>query len=243
MAKAVLSADRLIVLGVLAGLLIAFGGAFFTGVMAELSLSHGPSRLLGGVAFSCGLLLVCISGAELSTGNCLLVAAWASRRLTSKDVRRNLMISYAANAAGALALVMLMAGSGLLQTGHGKTAAAIAEAKMHLSFEQAFFRGILCNALVCIAVWMILAGRTISSKLVGLIFPITAFITLGFEHSIANLYLVPVGLLAGAAGSLKDAFTNLLAVTLGNLVGGAVIALAFWMAYLRGERSELPRPG
>jgi formate/nitrite transporter len=198
--------------------------------------------LLGGIVFSCGLLFVCVSGAELSTGNCMLFTAWASRRLTLIDVGRNLLISYAANAAGALVFAMLIAGSGLLQSGHGHTAAAIAEAKMNLSFEQAFVRGILCNALVCIAVWMILAARTIPSKLAGLIFPISAFITLGFEHSIANFYLLPAGLLAGAAGSLGAAVTNLVAVTLGNLVGGIVVALAFWMAYLRGTDSEPARP-
>ena len=232
-AKSVLSLDRLIVLGLLAGTFIALGGAFFTAVMAELSLSHGPSRLLGGLAFSTGLLLVCMSGAELSTGNCMTVAAWASGRFTSRDIRRNLLISYAANAAGALALVLLVAGSGLLQTGHGRVAVAIAEAKMNLSFEQAFFRGVLCNALVCVAVWLILAGRTIPSKLAGLILPISAFITLGFEHSIANFYLLPVGLMAGAAGSIGAAVLNLLAVTLGNLAGGIIVALALWSAYLR----------
>lgn len=232
-AKSLLSIDRLIVLGVLAGAFIALGGAFFTAVMAELSLAHGPSRLLGGLAFSTGLLLVCISGSELSTGNCLMFAAWANRRMRLGDVRRNLLVSYAANAAGALALVLLIAASGLLETGHGRIAAAVAEAKMNLSFGQAFVRGVLCNALVCLAVWMVLAGRTIPSKLAGLILPISAFIALGFEHSIANLYLLPAGLLAGAAGSLAAALSNLLAVTLGNLVGGAAIALAFWMAYLR----------
>ena len=231
-AKATLSVDRLIVLGFMAGIFIALGGAFFISVMAELSLSHGPSRLLGGLAFSTGLLLVCVSGAELSTGNCMMSAACASRRLTFADVKRNLFVTYVANAAGALALVLLMDGSGLLQTGHGRIAAAVADAKMSLSFKQAFFRGILCNALVCVAVWMILAGRTIPSKLVGLILPISAFITLGFEHSIANMYLLPAGLLVGA-GSLSAAFSNLLAVTLGNLVGGIVVALAFWMAYRR----------
>lgn len=232
-AKSQLSADRLIVLSVLAGVFIAIGGAFFTAVMAELSLAHGPSRLLGGVAFSTGLLLVCMSGAELSTGNCMTFAAWAGGSFTTREFRRNLLVSYMANAAGAVALVLLMAGSGLLQTGHGRVAAAIAETKMNLSFGQAFFRGILCNALVCVAVWLILAGRTIPSKLAVLIFPISAFITLGFEHSIANFYLLPAGLLAGAAGSAGAAFLNLLAVTLGNLVGGIVVALAVWLAYLR----------
>jgi formate/nitrite transporter len=245
-AKSTLSGDRLIVLGLLAGVFIALGGAFFTAVMAELSLTHGPSRLLGGIAFSTGLLLVCMSGAELSTGNCMTVAPWASGRLTTLQISRNLLVSYAANAAGALALVLLVAGSGLLQTGHGRVAAAIAEAKMNLSFEQAFFRGVLCNALVCIAVWLILAGRTIPSKLAGLIFPISAFITLGFEHSIANFYLIPAGLMAGAAGSVGAAALNLFAVTLGNLVGGIMVALAVWFAYLRdgttANRTRLASP-
>jgi formate transporter len=237
-AKSTLSADRLVALGVLAGAFIAIGAAFFTGVMNVSSLGDGPTRLLGGIVFSGGLLLVCVSGAELSTGNCMLFTAWASRRLTLIDVGRNLLIAYAANAAGALAFAMLVAGSGLLQSGYGRTAAAIAEAKMNLSFEQAFVRGILCNALVCIAIWMITAARTIPSKLVSLIFPISAFITLGFEHSIANFYFVPAGLLAGAAGSFGAAVTNLVAVTLGNLVGGLVIALVFWMAYLRDTDSK-----
>jgi len=242
MAKSELSAQRLIVLGMLAGVFIGFGGAFFTAVMADLSLTHGPSRLLGGIAFSTGLLLVCMSGAELSTGNCMIAAVCANGALKFNDVRRNLLISYTANAAGALALVLLMAGSGLLQTGHGRIAAVIAEGKMSLSFEQAFFRGLLCNALVCLAVWLILAGRTIPSKLAGLILPISAFITLGFEHSIANIYLLPAGLLAGAAGSIAAACANLLAVTLGNLVGGIAVALAIWMAYLRDPKVTV-RPG
>ena len=241
-AKSVLSVDRLIVLGLLAGVFIALGGAFFTAVMAELSFTHGPSRLLGGIAFSTGLLLVCMSGAELSTGNCLILAAWANGRFTSRQIRRNLFVSYTTNAAGALTLVLLMAGSGLLETGHGRVAAAIAEAKLNLSFEQAFCRGILCNALVCLAVWLILAGRTIPSKLAGLIFPISAFITLGFEHSIANFYLLPAGLIAGAAGSLGSALANLLAVTLGNLVGGIVVALVVWLAYLRDHANATVMP-
>lgn len=244
-AKAGLSADRLVVLGVLAGAFIAVGGAFFTAVMAELSLSHGPSRLLGGIAFSTGLLLVCMSGAELSTGNCMVAAAWRAGRLTFGDMRRNLLMSYAANAAGALAIVLLMAGTGLLDNGHGRIAAAIADTKMNLGFEQAFFRGLMCNALVCAAVWLILAGRTITSKLAGLVFPISAFITLGFEHSIANFYLLPAGMVAGATGTLGAACANLLAVTLGNLAGGILVAFAVWLAYLRDSSDAIsPRaPG
>ena len=241
-AKSKISTDRLVMLGVLAGAFIAVGGAFFIGVMDVSSLGHGPSRLLGGVVFSCGLLLVCASGAELSTGNCLLATAWATRRITIADVGRNLAISYIANAAGALAFAMLIAESGLLQSEYGRTAAAIAEAKINLGFGPAFVRGILCNALVCVAVWMMVSARTVTSKLAGLIFPISAFITLGFEHSIANFYLLTTGLLAHATGSLRAAVANLVAVTLGNLVGGIGVALAFWMAYLRRTHSESTRP-
>lgn len=236
-AKPALATTRLVVLGLLAGVFIALGGAFFTAVMTELPLTHGPSRLLGGLVFSTGLLLVCMSGAELSTGNCMMIAASAARRVTFGDLRRNLVLSYAANTVGALLVVVLMEGSGLLHGGHGRTAVAIAEAKMNLGFEQAFVRGILCNALVCFAVWMILAGRTIPSKLAGLVLPISAFIALGFEHSIANIYLLPAGLLAGASGSAGPVLSNLLAVTLGNLVGGALVALTFWAAYLREDRA------
>ena len=147
-----------------------------------------------------------------------------------------------ANAAGVLAVVLLIDGSGLLQTGHGQTVAAIAETKMNLSFPQAFIRGILCNALVCIAVWMILAGRTIPSKLAGLVLPISAFITLGFEHSIANS--ISCRSACCRRGLAQAAFTNLLAVTLGNLVGGIAVALAFWrrLSAAPPGRSDLTAP-
>jgi formate/nitrite transporter len=238
-AKAALSPERLIVLGLLAGAFIAIGGAFFTAVMAETSLGHGPSRLLGGVVFSSGLLIVCVCGAELSTGNCLMFTAWASGRISAADLGRNLAGSYAANAAGALAFAALIAAAGLLHAAPGGVAVALAEAKMNLSFEQAFVRGVLRNALVCIAVWMGLATRTTVSKLVALTLPISAFVTLGFEHSIANVYLLAAGLLAGAAGSLKLALANLIAVTLGNIVGGLIVASAIWVAFLRGPAGEL----
>jgi formate/nitrite transporter len=236
-AKAALAPEHLIVLGLLAGAFIAIGGAFFTAVMAETSLGHGPSRLLGGVVFSSGLLMVSVCGAELSTGNCLMFTAWASGRISAADLGRNLAGSYTANVAGALAFAALIAAAGLLHSAPGHVAVALAEAKMNLTFEQAFVRGVLCNALVCIAVWMALATRTTASKLIALALPISAFVTLGFEHSIANVYLLAAGLLAGAAGSLKLALANLVAVTLGNIVGGLIVASAIWMAYLRGPAS------
>jgi len=172
------------------------------------------------------LATVVVAGNMIGSGIFLLPATLAG-------VGSLTVLGWVIGTVGALALVLLVAGSGLLQTGHGRVAVAIAEAKMNLGFEQACFRGVLCNALVCVAVWLILAGRTIPSKLAGLILPISAFITLGFEHSIANFYLLPAGLMAGAAGSLGDACANLLAVTLGNLVGGILVAFAIWLAYLR----------
>ena len=194
---------------------------------------------------------VCLAGWFSPAGYCLFVrpvpssrrvtacaTAWATGRITVADVGRNLAISYTANAAGALAFAMLIADSGLLQSEYGRTAAAIAEAKMNLGFGPAFVRGILCNALVRVAVWMMVSARTITSKLAGLIFPISAFITLGFEHSIANFYLLTTGLFA-TTGSLRAAAANLVAVTLGNLVGGIGVALAFWMAYLRRTHSDV----
>ena len=237
-AKTTLATDRLIVSGVLAGVFIAFGAAFFIAVIADTQLTYGPVRMLGGVAFSMGLLFVCMTGAELSTGNCMMAAAWASRRVSRGDLTRVLALSYAANAAGALLLAVLMMRTGLFDGAQGRALIAVAETKMQLGFEAAFFRGILCNALVCIAVWLIVSARTIPSKLLGSGFPIAAFIATGFEHSIANLYLLPSGLLAGASGSVRLMLANIAAVTLGNLVGGVLVGMALWFVHLRNRPAE-----
>ena len=187
--KAGLAPDRMLVLGIMAGAFIGLGAMFFTAVMAETTLGHGPSRAVGGVAFAMGLLLVCMTGAELSTGNCMIATAWADRVIGFDAAVRILWQSYIANALGALGLAALVVATGLLDGAHGAVVAKVTEAKLALSFGQALARGILCNALVCLAVWLILAARTLPAKLFGLLMPISAFIVVGLEHSVANIYL------------------------------------------------------
>lgn len=228
-------------LGVLAGAFIAFGSMFFTIVITGSELGYGPTRLLGGMAFSLGLVLVIVGGAELFTGNSLIVMAWASRRVTSRALLRNWAIVYAGNLIGAVATAVLVHLSGVLlvQNGEtGQTAVAIAQGKLALDPLQAFVRGILCNILVCLAVWMCFAARSVSGKILVIIFPVTAFVALGFEHSIANMYLLPVAMLHrdGAIDTMAM-LANLAPVTAGNVVGGGLlVALVYWLVYLRPGR-------
>lgn len=230
--KAGLPLLPLTVLAVLAGAFIAFGAAFYTGTMTGLETAHGPAKLLGGVAFSLGLILVIIGGAELFTGNALIVIAWVDGRVTGQQLARNWSIVYIGNFVGAIALAGLIASSGLLAGSVGETAARIASAKMELTVSQAFLRGVLCNILVCLAVWLSMAARTVTGKILAIIWPITAFVALGFEHSVANMYMIPVGIIAGAQGGPADLAANLAAVTAGNIVGGAGgVALAYRAAY------------
>ena len=233
--KAGLAADKLVVLGLLAGIFIAFGGAFFTLTVTDSTLGFGPTRVLGGVAFSLGLVLVVIAGAELFTGNALIVMAWADGDVSTRALMRNWAIVYGANAAGAVLIAVLVFASGGVDAAPVRaTAIAIAETKMQLSLSEGFIRGILCNALVCLAVWLSFAARRVSGKTLAILFPITAFVALGFEHCVANFYLIPVGLLAGAKGSLLDAGANIVSVTLGNVVGGAGgVAAVYWLIYGR----------
>jgi formate/nitrite transporter len=236
--KARLPALQMATLGFLAGAFIAFGAMFFTVVITDSSLGLGITRLLGGLAFSLGLILVVVAGAELFTGNNLIVMAWADRRITTAEMLRNWGLVYLANFAGALGSVVLVQLSGTLQMGGGavgETAAAIAAGKLELGFLAAFTRGILCNALVCLAVWLGFAAHSVSGKVLAIVFPISAFVALGFEHSVANMYLIPVGMLAGAGLDIAGFFANLVAVTLGNIVGGSVfVALVYWVVYRRG---------
>lgn len=235
-AKCLLPLDRLWVLGILAGAFIALGGAFFTLVMTEMPISNGPARVLGGLCFSMGLLLVCMTGAELSTGNCMALSAKIAGEIDGRDLIQMLVLSFLANLTGALIVAGLLGASGLLGGNLGQVTARIAEVKAELGPTQAFVRGVLCNALVCLAVWLILAARTLPGKMIGLSFPITAFVALGFEHSIANAYLLPAGLLAGAHCSIADALGNILVVTAGNLAGGLIVAGGLWL----GHGSALP---
>lgn len=239
-AKAGLSTLRTLTLGVLAGAFIALGAAFFTLVMTGSEAGLGPGRLLGGVAFSLGLILVVIAGAELFTGNNLIVMAWADRRITSTALLRNWVLVYIGNFAGAAGTALLVYWSGTLELGGGatrETALAIARGKTALPFDEALVRGILCNVLVCLAVWISAAARRVSGKILAIVFPIAAFVALGFEHSVANMYFVPLAMLEAwgdPALTIGGFAGNLIPVTLGNIIGGSgFVALVYWIIYLR----------
>jgi len=240
-------------LAILAGAFISLGAVFATTVAAGTSgiLPFGVARLLVGLVFSLGLILVTVGGAELFTGNNLIVMAWASRKVTTRGMLRNWAIVYAGNLIGALGTAVLILISRQYTFGDGAVgvaALAIAKAKVGLGFVEAFSLGILCNALVCLAVWLTYSARSTVDKIASVIFPITAFVAAGFEHSIANMYFIPVALLiqdfdpafmAGSgvetAGLTWVAFVaNLVPVTLGNVIGGSVlVAITYWFVFLR----------
>lgn len=235
--KAHLPLLSLMLLGILAGAFIGLGCVLFTLVQNDASLGFASQRLLGGLVFSLGLILVTVAGAELFTGNNLLAMAWASGQVSSVEVLRNWVLAALANAigAGGLALMVWLAGQGSLNDGAvGRTVVRIAMAKAALPWLEAFWRGVLCNVLVCMAVWMALSGRSVTDKVVAIVFPVTAFVAAGFEHSIANLYFFPLAMLLGAPLDAMDLLRNLFPVIAGNLLGGSVlVALVYWVIYLR----------
>jgi len=239
-------------LGVLAGAFIGLGALFFTLVASDTQLSFGVARVLGGVAFSLGLILVIVGGAELFTGNNLLVMAWADGKITTAEILRNWALVYASNAVGAIGLavvVYLSRHAGMNEGEVGLAYLKIAAAKTALPFWEAFFKGVLCNVLVCLAVWMALAGRSVTDKVFAIIFPISAFVAAGFEHSVANMYFIPLGIML-KGGTVAPAGVdlasldwggfagNLMPVTLGNIFGGSVmVALVYYLIYRRGLKS------
>ncbi len=243
-------------LAVLAGAFIALGGELFTLVTTDSGLSFGMNKLIGGVAFCLGLILVVVAGAELFTGNNLIVMAWVSGKVTLGQLMRNWLVVYFGNLAGSLVTVVLMylTRQWTFSSYHvGVTALNIANAKVNLAFGEALARGILCNALVCLAVWLCLGGRNVVDKIVAILFPITAFVASGFEHSVANMYFIPLGLLLksepkvleAAGKTLSDLpnltwqgffVGNLLPVTIGNIFGGGfMVALVYWFVYRRPQ--------
>jgi formate transporter len=236
-AKAHLPLLTLALLGVLAGAFIGLGSLMFTLVASDASLGFAAQRFIGGLVFSLGLVLVVVAGAELFTGNNLIAMAWASRCVSTRELLRNWGVACAANFVGAAGLALLVHWSGVMALNQGATAQAvvkIASAKAALPWMEAFFRGVLCNVLVCMAVWMTLAGRSVADKLLAILFPITAFVAAGFEHSIANMYFFPLAMLQGAPLGAADMVHNLLPVIAGNIVGGSVlVALVYWVVYLR----------
>ncbi len=236
--KAALPTVPTLMLGLLAGAFIAFGAMFFTLVMTNQYMGLGSARLLGGIAFSLGLILVVVGGAELFTGNNLIVMAWADRKVTTLQLLRNWGLVYISNLSGAVGAAALVYWSGTLSFGDGavaETALDIAIAKINIDPLQAFIRGILCNVLVCLAVWLCFAAHHVAGKILAIVFPISAFVALGFEHSVANMYFIPLGMLvSGGDISVMDFLNNLVPVTLGNIVGGGVfVALVYWAIYLR----------
>ena len=240
-------------LGVLAGGFIGLGALYYTVITSDQSLGFAVGRVLGGVAFSLGLILVVVAGAELFTGNSLIVMAWVARRITIVELLRCWLVVFCANLAGAIGLVALVALSRQWQLAGdnvGRQAVRIAAAKTALPVSDAFFRGILCNVLVCLAVWLALAGRSVTDKVLAVVFPISAFVAAGFEHSVANMYFIPLGIalrdrvasadLPGVQQLTWGGFAqNLLVVSAGNIVGGGVmVALIYYLVYRRGATPE-----
>ena len=256
-AKAGRDALALVVLGVLAGAFIALGAIFMTVMLTGAEgLPWGVARLLAGLVFSLGLILVIIGGAELFTGDSLMIVAYASRRITLGALLRAWVLVYVGNVVGALgtAVLVFMAGQyGFSGGAVGKTALAIAAAKAALPTIQLFFLSVLCNVLVCLAVWMSFGGRTTTDRVMVIVPPIAAFVAAGFEHSIANLYLLPYALAIKAWAGLEfwtaigldaevaypdltvgGALHNIVVATLGNLLGGSLmVGAVYWLVYLR----------
>lgn len=270
--KAEMPAFTMLMLAILAGAFISLGAIFATTVSVggmpiaaaddsiafSTNLPYGVTRLLSGLVFSLGLILVVVGGAELFTGNNLIVMAWASGKVTGRALLRNWLIVYVGNFIGSMATAVLMFFSKQYTFGAdlvGITALRIAADKCNLEFVQATALGILCNALVCLAVWLTYSARTTLDKIAAIIFPITAFVAAGFEHSVANMYFIGYGLLVKdfdpefvakvservpSLGSLTwQAFfiNNLIPVTIGNIIGGAVlVAAVYWVVFLRVKK-------
>jgi len=238
---------QMAMLGVLAGAFIGLGALYYALVVSDASLGFAAARVAGGVVFSLGLVLVIVAGAELFTGNNLLAMAWAGGQISSFEVLRNWVIVCIANFVGAagLALLVYLSGHWGMNGGAvGQTYLKIAIYKAGLGPVKAFFLGILCNLLVCMAVWMSMAGRSVADRFFAIVPPISAFVAAGFEHSIANMYFFPMALLlkwggaplppGGEAITVEGMFANLGPVIAGNLVGGSVlVALVYWVIYLR----------
>lgn len=251
----------LLVLAILGGAFIALGAMFATTVLAgaDDALPFGVSRLLSGLVFCLGLILVVVGGAELFTGNTLMVMAWAARKVTLREMLRAWLIVYIGNFIGAIGTAALVFLSGQYLLGDGDVAEValnLARNKAALPFAQALFLGILCNVLVCLAVWLSYGARSTADKVLAVLFPVSAFVIAGFEHSVANMYLIPLGLFIkawapaalwtemGSAVADFDAltwpafFVSLVPVTIGNIIGGGgLVGGVYWFIYLRKRRA------
>lgn len=255
--KARLSPSQTFMLSILAGAFLGLGAQFSTLVISDSTLHLGLTSLIEGVVYSLGFILAVIGGAEVFTGNCLIVMGYLSKRITTRELLNNWVISYAGNFLGSFTMVCWM------YTSHqweffdhmvGAKALLIAHKKVNLSFIAAFARGVLCNALICLAVWLCFSGRSVADKIVSILFPIGGFVASGFEQCVSNMYFIPIGIVlrkneAIVAASEKMAgkpldlsllswkgffIHNLIPVTLGNIVGGVIlVGIIFWFVYLR----------
>jgi formate transporter len=252
-AKAGMDAMTTFALAVLAGAFIAVGAAFATNTLAgSADLPYGVAWLLAGLTFSLGLILVVVAGAELFTGNNLIVMAWASRRVSTLRLLRNWVIVYVGNFAGAIATAGLLYAGKQYEFGKGAvgaTALTIAVTKTGYGFGQAVALGMLCNALVCIAVWLCYSARSTADKILAIIPPITAFVAAGFEHSVANMFFIPFGIFVNSDSAFVAAqkapdlsnvtwghflASNLVPVTIGNIIGGGLmVGVVYWFVNLR----------
>jgi formate/nitrite transporter len=260
--RAATDPTTVLVLSVLAGAFISFGAIFATTVTAGVGLPYGVARLLTGLVFSVGLIMVIIAGAELFTGNNLILMAWASGKVKTRALLLNWVLSFSGNFVGAILTAALMFYTTQYTFGDGAVglvALNTANTKASLAFIPALTLGIMCNALVCLAVWMCFSARTNIDRVVTAVPPIAAFAAAGFEHCIANIYFIPMGLFikAGAPQSFWTAigktasdypgltwnnffFGNLVPVTIGNIIGGSImIAAVYWFVYLRKSDAKI----
>ncbi|MCY3805289.1 MAG: formate/nitrite transporter family protein [bacterium] len=241
-----------VVLAVMAGAFISLGAMLTSTIAAQSTLGAGPTRLIMGLGLTMGLFFVVVTGAELFTGNNLMVMSVLSRTILARELARNWVLVYVGNLVGALVIVLLVFYSRWWEQGDlsfSVFSATSANAKVNLPFEIAFLRGIVANMLVCLGVWMATAGRSVTDKLLAVSLPVTAFVAGGFEHSVANMFFLPFGALVAAdPGALAAAgltaadvsrldaagiAQNLVAVTLGNIIGGVIVGLADWTVHLR----------
>ena len=246
------------VLGILAGTYIAFGGVLSTTVTFDMAAHFGVgfTKFIAGAVFSVGLMLVVIAGAELFTGNNLMITSTLAREITFGTMGKRWILVYVANFIGSIIIAVLFYLSGLWKTGGGALGAAAvktAYAKVNLGFGEALFRAIGCNWLVCLAVWMALSARQTVGKIFAIFFPIMAFVAIGFEHCIANMYFIPMGIFLRTWASIAPPsgvdpsslswgsflYRNLLPVTVGNIIGGGFfVGMGYWGAYLRPKKEE-----
>ena len=235
--------SKVFVLAILAGAFIAFGGMYFCIFLGDPSIPFAVQRMVGGICFCLGLVLVLCCGAELFTGNSLIICAKASGKVSWGGMLKNWAIVWLGNLVGALAAVALvylaqvwsMNGGGV-----GEAMVSVAAGKASPDWATLFFKGVMCNVFVCLAVWIGFSARTVVDKVIGIILPISAFVAAGFEHCVANMFFLPMGCLlnsmgVGAAGAvpLEGILYNLSAATLGNIVGGLLVGLAYWFVFAK----------